>query len=103
MPLGSSAKPKELCLNPKRGTSHCLWNTKNSDNILLGRKFNLITDHKPLLTIFHPAKGIPETAASRLQRWAIILSAYDFVVQYKPTTKHGNADGLSRLPLNITE
>ena len=36
---------------------------------LLGRKFNLITDHKPLLTIFHPAKGIPETAASRLQRW----------------------------------
>ena len=70
---------------------------------LLGRKFNLITDHKPLLTIFYPAKGIPETAASHLQRWAIILSAYDFVVQYKPTTKHGNADGLSRLPLNITE
>ena len=70
---------------------------------LLGRKFNLITDHKPLLTIFNPAKGIPETAASRLQRWAIILSAYDFVVQYKPTAKHGNADGLSRLPLNVTE
>ena len=39
---------------------------------LLGRKFCLITDHKPLLTIFHPAKGIPETAASRLQRWAIV-------------------------------
>ena len=70
---------------------------------LLGRKFNLITDHKPLLTIFNPAKGIPETAASQPQRWAIILSAYDFVVQYKPTTKHDNADGLSRLPLNITE
>ena len=44
---------------------------------LLGRKFNLITDHKPLLTIFHPIKSIPKTAASRLQRWAIILSAYD--------------------------
>ena len=70
---------------------------------LLGRKFNLITDHKPLLTIFHPTKGIPETAASRLQRWAIILSAYDYVVQYKPTAKHGNADGLSRLPLDVTE
>ena len=80
-----------------------LYGIQKFRQYLLGRKFNLITDHKPLLTIFHPAKGIPETAASRLQRWAIILSAYDFVVQYKLTTKHGNADGLSRLPLNITE
>ena len=70
---------------------------------LLGRKFNLITDHKPLLTIFHPTKGITETAASHLQRWTIILSAYDYVVQYKPTAKHGNADGLSKLPLDVTE
>ena len=70
---------------------------------LLGRKFNLITDYKPLLTIFYPIKGIPGTAASRLQRWAIILSAHEYVVQYKSTAKHGNADGLSRLPLDVTE
>ena len=56
-----------------------------------------------MLTIFHPSKGIPETAASRLQRWAIILSAYEYDVQYKPSGKHANADGLSRLPLNNTE
>ena len=55
------------------------------------------------MTIFHPSKRISETAASRLQRWAIILSAYDYVVQYKPSAKHANADGLSRLPLNSTE
>ena len=61
---------------------------------LLGRKFNLITD---------PTKGIPETAASCLQRWEITLSAYDYVVQYKPITKHGNADRLSKLPLDVTE
>ena len=30
-------------------------------------------DNKPLLTIFHSAKGIPESAASRLQRWAIVI------------------------------
>ena len=60
---------------------------------MLGRKFQLITDHKPLVTIFHPNKGIPEMAASRFQRWAIILSSYDYDVS------HGKADGLSCLPL----
>ena len=66
---------------------------------LMGRKFQLFTDHKPLVTIFHPNKGIPAMAASRLQRWAIILSSCDYEVKYQPSTRHGNADGLSRLPL----
>ena len=70
---------------------------------LLGRKFNLHTDHKPLLSIFHPQKGIPEVAASRLQRWAITLSAYDYEVRYQPSAQHGNADALSRLPLDHDE
>ena len=63
---------------------------------LLGRKFKLYT---ALLTIFHPQKGIPEIAASRL-RWAVTLSAYDYKVHFKPSTNHGNADALSRLPLD---
>ena len=35
---------------------------------LYGRKFNFITDHKPLTTILGPKKGIPSLAAARLQR-----------------------------------
>lgn len=66
---------------------------------LLGRQFTLLTDHKPLTTIFNPTKGIPETTNSRLQRWALILSAYNFEICYKPTDAHGNADALSRLPV----
>ena len=69
---------------------------------LYGRKFTLITDHKPLTTILGPKKGIPSLAAARLQRWAILLSAYDYNIHYKCTTEHGNADGLSRLPLPST-
>jgi len=37
-------------------------------------------------------------AASRLQRWAVILSAYTYTIDYKPTREYGNADCLSRLP-----
>ena len=51
-----------------------------------------------LYLIFGHKKGIPTMAASRLQRWAIILSAYTNMIAYKPTKEHGNADCLSRLP-----
>ena len=36
-------------------------------------------------------------AAARLQRWALLLSAYSYDIQFKHTQDHANADGLSRL------
>ena len=69
---------------------------------LYGRKFVLVTDHKPLVTLLGPKRGIPPLAAARLQRWAIILAAYSYEIEYKATQQHANADSLSRLPLKIT-
>ena len=80
-----------------------VYGVQKFKHYLLGRKFKLHTDHKPLLSIFHPQRGIPEVAASRLQRWAITLSAYDYEVHYQPSAQHGNADVLSRLPLDHDE
>ncbi|KAL0810732.1 hypothetical protein ABMA28_010054 [Loxostege sticticalis] len=71
---------------------------KKLHQYLYGRKFTLRTDHKPLVSIFGPYRGIPTMAASRMQRWAIILSAYVYDVEYVRTTDN-NADGLSRLPV----
>ena len=59
--------------------------------------FKLFTHHKPVVTIFGSKKGIPTIIASRLQRWSIILFVYTYEIAYKSTTKHGNADSLSRL------
>ena len=70
---------------------------------LYARKFVLVTDHKPLCAILGPKKGIPTLAAARLQRWAILLSAYTYDIEYRPTKLHGNADALSRLPLPTNE
>lgn len=66
---------------------------------LYGRKFILVTDHQPLVKILGPTTGVPALAAARLQRWALLLSAYQYDIVYKPSLQHANADGLSRLPL----
>ncbi|CAC5370948.1 Uncharacterized protein K02A2.6 [Mytilus coruscus] len=69
---------------------------------LYGRKFTLITDNKPLSLLLGPKIGIPMLAASRIQRWAIQLSGYQYDVKCKSSSENANADGLSRLPLKET-
>ena len=76
-----------------------IFGVKRFHVYLYGRKFLLLTDHKPLTTIFGPKTGLPVVAASRLQRWALVLSAYQYDVKFRATEEHGNVDGLSRLPL----
>ena len=69
---------------------------------LVGRKFTIHTDHKPLMYLFGEHKQIPSTVSARVTRWALQLSGYNYSVSYKPGTEIANADGLSRLPLPIT-
>jgi hypothetical protein len=59
----------------------------------------LITDNKPLLSIFGPKKGISSTTAARLQRYALFLSGYRF----QKSKHHSNCDGLFRMPLEYVE
>ena len=60
---------------------------------LLGRRFVVRTDHQPLVWLF----SLKEPK-SRIARWLEILSAYDFAVEHRPGTRHGNADFMSRCP-----
>lgn len=76
-----------------------IFGVKKFHKYLYGRTFTLITDHKPLVTIFGPKNGIPTLAAARMQRWALILSGYQYQIVYRPSQEHGNCDSLSRLPV----
>jgi hypothetical protein len=76
---------------------------KRLHKYLYGRKFTLVTDHQCLQYIFGPKKGIPAMAAAKLQRWAIVLSAYSYDIVYKTGKLLAHADALSRLPLSEVE
>ena len=76
-----------------------VFRVKKFHEYLYGRHFTLVTDHKPLLAILRPKKAVPTLAAVRMQRWALILTAYDYELEFRVTQDHANADMLSRLPL----
>ena len=59
---------------------------------LQAHRFQLQCDHKALSFL---TKAISPNA--RLQRWALILSAYQFDVKYVPGRRMGHADSLSRI------
>jgi len=65
---------------------------------LYGRNFTLVTYHRPLCKILGEKEGIPPLAAARMQRWALLLSAYQYKIQYIPGKRNYVADCMSRLP-----
>jgi hypothetical protein len=71
-----------------------VWGVSHFRVYLYGRRFVLLTDHEPLkwLTTNEKLTGMHA-------RWAYILSEYDFEIRHRPGKRSGDADGLSRNPL----
>ena len=61
--------------------------------------FTIITYHKPLLGLFGSKKVIP---AMQMQRWSLMLSAYEYTIEHRSGIKNSNADALSGLPMQHT-
>ena len=64
----------------------CVFGVKKFHSYLCGHHFTLITDHKPLTTLFSEKKAISPQASGRIQRWSLTLSAYEYEIQYRSTS-----------------
>jgi hypothetical protein len=69
-----------------------VWSMKYFRPYLYGRKFKVVTDHKPLTWIMNV-----KDPGSRLLRWRIQLDEYDYEIVYKKGSLNTNADALSRI------
>ena len=88
--------------NLEREALALVFGVKKFHQYIYGRHFSLLTDHKPLESLFNGKKATPTMAAARIQRWALTLAAYNYSIEYKPGPEHANADALSRLPLPVS-
>lgn len=70
-----------------------VWATNNYRPYVLGRKFTIVTDHKPLQWAFKV-----KDATSRITRWRLKLEEYEYTIVYKAGKNNTNADALSRIP-----
>ena len=83
--------------NVEREALAVVWSVLRLKQLLLGRHFYLITDHKPLTKIY--GGSLPKVVSNRLIRWAMLLQRFDFSIQHQPGTSISHADALTRLQL----
>ena len=69
-----------------------VWSTKYFRPYLYGRKFTILSDHKPLQWLFNI-----NDPGSRLLRWRLKLAEYDYQITHISGTQNTVADTLSRI------
>lgn len=65
----------------------------------LGRPFLVRTNHKLLIGLFGKGRPVPHNASLKIQRWALLLSQYDYDLVYKARKDNVVADARRRLPI----
>ncbi|KAF6210122.1 hypothetical protein GE061_015878 [Apolygus lucorum] len=69
-----------------------VWAVTHFQSYLLGRRFQLETDHTALTAAMNL-----RDPTHRIGRWVLRLSEYDFEAKYRPGSKMAHADALSRI------
>ena len=71
-----------------------VWAVKQFRQYLYGRKFKLVTDHRPLI---YASSSLNQ----KIVRWNLVLTEFDFETIYRPGKENVVADALSRIRPNF--
>jgi hypothetical protein len=76
----------------ERELTAIVWTCKQFRQYIWGRKFTIVTDHKPLTWMFRM-----NDPSSRIMRLKLKLAEFEYTVVYKKGKENPNSDGLSRM------
>ena len=74
-----------------------VYGLKQYKQYLLGRHFVIRTDHAALSWLRRTAEPMPQLA-----RWLTFIEQFEYEILHRRGTQHGNADGLSRRPIETS-
>ena len=79
----------------------CIFGVEKFLSYLIGHHFSLYTDYKHLLALLNAQHSTSPQSLAHIRRWSIILSLYEYNLEFHKTSAHTNADALSWLPLPV--
>lgn len=88
--------------NIEREALSVIFGLEKFKHMLLGSRFIICNDQRPLMKLFGRDKPIPSSCSARIQRWALKLSQFNYTFVYSPGKENVTSDLLSRLPLPET-
>jgi hypothetical protein len=85
-------KPERNYSTIERELTAIVWSCKQFRPYIWGRKFTIVTDHKPLTWVFKM-----NDPSSRIMRLKLKLQEFEYDIVYKKGKENSNSDGLSRM------
>ena len=74
-----------------------VWGMKSFRVYLLGREFEICTDHRPLLWLL-----TADNPTGQQARWVLTLQEFNYTIRHRPGVTNQNADVPSRFPMPTT-
>ena len=83
--------------NIEREALAVVWACCRLQQFLVGKKFLIQTDHKPLIYILNSCMSLKTDISPRLMRFSIKMMRFDYDIRHIPGSKNVIADCLSRM------